>query len=564
MINRLTIAQKFILISLILLSTMIVMTTLTSVHLTNMRGNIHRIENINLPITKVVASISNNQLQQAILFEKANNYAFEMEIDPDIQLEFDKAVATLETITKDSIKQLKALDKLTTEANNDTANISDQEQLKTLNRHVKEALGQYSLWTSHVSDVLNSLKEFDFQSATASSDKVIAEEPALEEKLHSILVEVDNFTDSSIAGLDSESSSIIREGILFIIVAFIAAGALLFFNVKSISQDIRKVRYSISRMGKGDLNTYPIDKNTGKDLKVMLDDLEDLRTQLSTIISTIVEESSSVSDSAQTMNKLANNSLATIEKERAEINLLAIALKQMESSSSEISHNAESTQDAGRKVIQFSQSSQADMNNAVNSMEKLNQSLRQSAQRITTLEEQGNNIGTVLDVIKSIADQTNLLALNAAIEAARAGEQGRGFAVVADEVRTLAKRTQDSTSEIEEMIGSFKSETNGAVNAMKESQEFAQTMMDAAQTSKNNLFEIGASMENVDEVTQLTASSAEQQTSVIQEVNRNIESVNSLATDNVNASSKVSNESQNMEDISKRLVASVSFFKTSG
>ena len=179
------------------------------------------------------------------------------------------------------------------------------------------------------------------------------------------------------------------------------------------------------------------------------------------------------------------------------------------------------------------------------------------------LKEQSEQINNVVEVIRSVSDQTNLLALNAAIEAARAGEQGRGFAVVADEVRTLAQRTQESTTEIEAMITAFKGETRDAVKMMDESQGYAEAMLVTAQNSNDNLTEISSSIVDVNGMTLQIASAAEEQAAVVHEINQNLHAVNDLSGKNLNASSQVSEASEEIETISKRVLDEVSYFKFS-
>jgi methyl-accepting chemotaxis protein len=162
---------------------------------------------------------------------------------------------------------------------------------------------------------------------------------------------------------------------------------------------------------------------------------------------------------------------------------------------------------------------------------------------IQKLESDSNNIGGVLDVIRGIAEQTNLLALNAAIEAARAGEQGRGFAVVADEVRTLAQRTQQSTEEIQHMIEQLQSGANNAVQAMKLGRDRAESTVQQAMQAGESLDAIKAAVGTITDMNTQIASAAEEQSAVAEEVNRNIINISDVAiktTENVNETAEAS------------------------
>jgi len=185
-----------------------------------------------------------------------------------------------------------------------------------------------------------------------------------------------------------------------------------------------------------------------------------------------------------------------------------------------------------------------------------------AADVIDKLRQDSENIGTVLDVIKGIAEQTNLLALNAAIEAARAGEQGRGFAVVADEVRTLASRTQESTQEIQEMIERLQSRSSDAVNVMEQGRSRAEKTVDQAAMAGDSLDAITNSVASINEMNTLIAAASEEQSSVSEEINRNVVNINSLADDSVQGAQQTTSESEALAALAQRLQDLVSQFKT--
>jgi len=198
---------------------------------------------------------------------------------------------------------------------------------------------------------------------------------------------------------------------------------------------------------------------------------------------------------------------------------------------------SETTQqaDTGRQVV----------NTAIDSMKMLASEIEQAADVIHKLEEDGVKIGAVLDVMRGIAEQTNLLALNAAIEAARAGEQGRGFAVVADEVRTLASRTQESTREIQEMIESLQSGTEAAVTAMDSSRNQAQNGVEKISIAGDALGTIVNGIIHINDMNTQIASTAEEQSAVAEEINQNVAKISLIsetATTNAAQTQKASEE----------------------
>lgn len=195
-------------------------------------------------------------------------------------------------------------------------------------------------------------------------------------------------------------------------------------------------------------------------------------------------------------------------------------------------------------------------------IQQLTQEVQQAAEAIKTLERDSTNIGQVLDAIQGIAEQTNLLALNAAIEAARAGEQGRGFAVVADEVRTLAQRTQESTQSIRETINQLQQGTAQVVDTVQRSNKRAETGITKVAQSSEILAEIAQQMSIVTDMNTQVAAAAEEQGAVAEEINRNVVSVSDLSKQVSGQTHEATATSENLAQLSTDLQDMVKQFKT--
>ncbi|MEE9339951.1 MAG: HAMP domain-containing methyl-accepting chemotaxis protein [Methylococcaceae bacterium] len=273
------------------------------------------------------------------------------------------------------------------------------------------------------------------------------------------------------------------------------------------------------------------------------------------IYSDNLEKESSLNNSvSEQTHQLATSQ----QKESSEI---AESVQQMVSATEEITRNihiaAGSAEEADEAVLKGKQVIQ-DVSLSINSLAN---KLQTSAEVTKKLEENSNNISTVLDVIRGIAEQTNLLALNAAIEAARAGEQGRGFAVVADEVRTLAGRTQDSTTQIQALIESLQKNVKTTVNVMQEGSTGASSTAESASNATQVLDEISSSVSHIFELNASIATASEEQNAISNNISKSILSINEMAKETANQSNRARQSSTEMNSIASELQSLVGTYK---
>ncbi|WP_374287017.1 methyl-accepting chemotaxis protein [Pseudomonas fluvialis] len=225
-----------------------------------------------------------------------------------------------------------------------------------------------------------------------------------------------------------------------------------------------------------------------------------------------------------------------IRRQQLETDQVATAMHEMSATVQDVAGNAASAAQAAEQADQQAESGKRVVQQTIEAIDGLASEVEHAATVIHELEANSGSISSVVDVIRSIADQTNLLALNAAIEAARAGEQGRGFAVVADEVRSLASRTQQSTSEIQAMIEKLQQGANRAVDVMQSSCDKAQRGKEQVASAGHMLEQISAAVATINDMNAMIASAAEEQSSVAEEINRNVTSVSQIAEETSDAS----------------------------
>ena len=231
----------------------------------------------------------------------------------------------------------------------------------------------------------------------------------------------------------------------------------------------------------------------------------------------------------------------SIKQQLAEIESVATAMNEMSHTVQDVAQNAADTAAATEQADRDVTHGKTVVTDTINGINKLAVEVEHVSTAISKLAADSEQIGSVVHVIRSIADQTNLLALNAAIEAARAGEQGRGFAVVADEVRTLASRTQASTDEIQKMIQQLQQGASTAVQAMEQGQAITQASVQQANNANNSLGEITQAVSRISDMSMQIATASEEQSSVTDEINRNISNINGVAEITATASQETTN-----------------------
>lgn len=332
-----------------------------------------------------------------------------------------------------------------------------------------------------------------------------------------------------------------------VVLAFITAMVLGVWITRLISQPIATAVRSAQFIAAGDL-THPVETGRGDETGLLLGAIGDMQSSLKNTIQQIADSSSKLAVASGQLNAVTEESNRGLNQQHDEIQQAVTAVTEMTAAAEEVARNAESTSSASRSASEEAASGRDQAREAVTAIDDMTLELTSSTTMVEELAARVRDIGKVLDVIRGIAEQTNLLALNAAIEAARAGEQGRGFAVVADEVRALAARTQESTGEIEGMITAVQSSADQAVHAMNNSQVTATNTQVLAQATGRALERIAQEVAKINDRNLVIASAAEEQAQVAREVDRNLVNIQDLSTQ---TSAGAHQTSASSEDLSR-------------
>ncbi len=317
--------------------------------------------------------------------------------------------------------------------------------------------------------------------------------------------------------------------IAFILVGTLAAIVLALLYTRSLTAPISQSLAIAERIAANDLSEV-IEAQGHDEVARLIQALKAMQQGLRTTLASISDSSNQLASTSEQMHAVTEDASKGMVRQNHEVEMAATAVTEMSAAVEEVARNASAASDAANRSNEAAVSGRERVDETVQAINLMVARVQDASHEVQGLASMATDISRVLDVIRAIAEQTNLLALNAAIEAARAGEAGRGFAVVADEVRALAHRTQQSTSEIEQMISSIQKGTEAAVLAMDHTNTQAQKTRDTAQGAGSALVEITESIGDITERNVLIATASEEQAQVAREVDRGLISIRDLSS----------------------------------
>ncbi|NJJ56729.1 methyl-accepting chemotaxis protein [Pseudomonas grimontii] len=355
-----------------------------------------------------------------------------------------------------------------------------------------------------------------------------------------------------------EQSKLIVGG--FILVSTLAAIVLAFMYTRSLTTPVNRSLAIAERIAKNDLSEV-IDVQGTDEVARLMQALKAMQANLRTTLLSISDSSSQLASTSEEMHAVTENANTGMQQQSHEVEMAATAVTEMSAAVEEVARNASAASEAATRSNSAAVAGRARVDETVEAISLMVSSVGDASNEVQGLAVMATDISKVLDVIRAIAEQTNLLALNAAIEAARAGEAGRGFAVVADEVRALAHRTQTSTSEIEQMITSIQKGTGAAVSAMSNTNIQAQKTLDTARGAGSALVEITETIDDITERNVLIATASEEQAQVAREVDRSLVSIRDLSSQASEGSNQTALASSELSKLAAELNRMVNQFR---
>lgn len=361
---------------------------------------------------------------------------------------------------------------------------------------------------------------------------------------------VDKFTTK----IEQEQDFIASKLMLLVVAGTLVILAATWLLPMLVTVPLRMISDRIQNIAEGDGDlTIRINIDRQDELGELAGHVNRFMEKLQRLITEIRRNTEDVSGSAELLLEVSSSSQKAADEQCHAITMVVAAVNELTVAIQEVARNTGNTAQNAKNANQITNQGQERIHLAVERVQGLSSRISQTAETMVRLEGEAKNVTSVIDVIRGIAEQTNLLALNAAIEAARAGEQGRGFAVVADEVRTLASRTQKSTEDIQGMLSQLQSGVQRAVEAMNTSTSMTNEAVSSASDAGESLAGIGSAVQNITNMAIQIATAAEEQSTVTAEIDKNLVEINQLAMTTSEDATKTADASQRLNQLSSSL-----------
>ena len=434
--------------------------------------------------------------------------------------------------------------------------ISDPNERNLYNQYV-QLLGQYRELESRMKTLTLANKVDELQ------DLLNKDMLSNSDQMNAVLIKLVEINTAQLMQVKKQAAEEYESAFDMVIALLVAATLLTlvfaWMLIKSITTPIAVALHAAETIAQGNL-TQPIKVDGTDEAGRLLQAMKTMQDKLRDTLQRISGSATQLASAAEELNAVTDESARGLVQQNNEIEQAATAVNEMTSAVEEVARNATSTSEASRNATASAGDGRDLVLETVGAIERMSGDVKETAELIGNLANESRDIGKVLDVIRGLADQTNLLALNAAIEAARAGEAGRGFAVVADEVRALAHRTQQSTSEIERMIDSIQGGTEQAVTSMRNSTERAESTLSIAKGAGMALDTINIAVEEINERNLVIASAAEEQAQVAREVDRNLVNIRDLSAQSTTGANQTSAASTELSRLAVDLNSMVGRF----
>ena len=508
-----------------------------------------------LPLIQLISDVTVKQLEKAILIEKAMRVAGVSGSSESVEQLHEK-VKNLATKIDLEIKEGEKILAIAK-----THPLSEQQliELEALEKHLfsieKEHL-QYEAKVEH----LMSLMEQGVKVSDAEVIDVEQSQDSINHHLEETLRGVEKMTEHALQTVVADEEAALQ-GMIFISLLSSIIGIFLGVVItRAITRPIAYAVQSANRLAEGDL-TIDVKVDSTDETGQLLLAMRKMAQNIQEMIMQVATATEQLTGAAHEIAVVTKQTAFNLESQKEDLSQTSVAMEQMSASIQEVAKSATSAAQSAGKADSEALTGRSVVDKVSGSINLLADELEETQSIIQKLDHETASVDSILEVITSIAAQTNLLALNAAIEAARAGEQGRGFAVVADEVRTLASRTQQSIEEIQQMTGRLKNEAKTSVQAMQSGHAKTVSTVELSKQAEQSLLEISSAVSSINQMNMQIASAAQQQSAVADQTSASIHIMNQSAVENSVGAQQVSVATEEIAQLSVNLKQLVSVFK---
>ncbi|QCZ92218.1 methyl-accepting chemotaxis protein [Salinimonas iocasae] len=497
--------------------------------------------------------ISNQNAQQLAVAKSVDFPALQLSSEALVSMEKVRDTLAGAVTTGDT----EALSQAQESAQNTKQSLTQIENIDPdLSAEVNEILTEFDAYYEQASGITRSMLEgtADFSTLSDQLEQMNQRYDTVTTHLNSFKQRRDEAFDTAFEDYADAQQFLLLLGIIMGLVTTIILFATAWPIVSEIRGNLNRVVHSLRNIAEenGDL-TVRIESNSKDEVGELVTYFNRFMERLQNLVKDIVDTTLPLSSLAQNLNTLTSDTNRTIENQQESATEAKSAVEQMNQSVYLVATNAAEASTAANEAADAAKEGKRVVGNTVNSIQSLADNVAETAEVIQKLESDSNQVGVVLDVIKGIAEQTNLLALNAAIEAARAGEQGRGFAVVADEVRTLASRTQQSTEEIQNTIERLQGAAQSAVNVMNKGNEKARESVDTANLAGQSLDSITQTIDQISQMNAQIADSTESQQATSRNIVGSVDAIFQRTEETSQNSHQLASASTQLADLATKL-----------